>query len=160
MEKFSVHEVIELAIQTERVGYQFYTEMAEKFVDNKDLVPLFKTLAAKELLHEKAYTDLKNMIGETDAEIEGYEELSQYMRAIVESEFFLGQNKSLPSLNSIQSEKDAVACALGFEKETLLFFVGLRDVVKEKEIVDEIIAEEKRHIVWLDALIRKLRASK
>lgn len=156
MEKFSVHEVLELAIQTEKVGYQFYTEMAAKFADSEELVSLFKTLAAKELKHEKAYTGLKEMLGEADTEIEGYEELSHYMRAIVESEFFLGSNKALPSMDHIVTKKDAVDHALGFEKETLLFFVGVRDVVREKEIVDEIIAEERRHVLWLDTLSKKL----
>jgi rubrerythrin len=31
MEKFSVNEVIEQAVQTERLGYQFYSSMAKKF---------------------------------------------------------------------------------------------------------------------------------
>ncbi len=78
------------------------------------------------------------------------------MRAIVESEFFLGKNKSLPSMDHIITKKEAVNRALDFEKETLLFFVGVRDVVKEKEIVDEIIAEERRHVLWLDTLSKKL----
>ncbi len=156
MEKFSVHEALELAIQTEKVGYQFYTEMAARFSDSEELVSLFKTLAAKELKHEKAYTGLKDSLGEADSDLEGYEELSQYMRAIVESEFFLGKNKSLPSMDHIITKKEAVNRALGFEKETLLFFVGVRDVVKEKEIVDEIIAEERRHVLWLDTLGKKL----
>lgn len=156
MEKFSIHEVLELAIQTEKVGYQFYTEMAAKFSDSEELVSLFKTLAAKELKHEKAYMGLKDSLGEADSDLEGYEELSQYMRAIVESEFFLGKNKSLPSMDHIITKKEAVNRALGFEKETLLFFVGVRDVVKEKEIVDEIIAEERRHVLWLDTLSKKL----
>lgn len=158
MEKYSIHEVLELAIQTEKVGYQYYTEMAAKFSDSEDIVALFKTLADKELKHEQVYTGLKNLLaeGDTDADIEGYEELSHYMRAIVESEFFLGSNKSLPTMDHIVTKKDAVEHALGFEKETILFFVGVRDVVKGKEIVDEIIREERRHVLWLNMLSRKL----
>jgi len=148
--------VLEQAVQTERLGYQFYTVMAEKFNDNAELVSLFKTLAAKELKHEKAYAGLKELIGEADAEIEGYEDLAQYMRAIVESEFFLGNNKALPSMDHITTKKQAVMFALNFEKETLLYFIGVRDIVSEKEIVDEIIREEQRHVLWLDRLSRKL----
>ena len=40
---------------------------------------------------------------------------------------------------------------MGFEKETLLYFFELRSLVKEKEVVDEVINEEKSHIRWLDA---------
>ncbi|MGE5237427.1 MAG: ferritin family protein [Chloroflexota bacterium] len=149
MERFSIVEVIEQAIQTERLGYQFYTDMAEKFKEDRALGSLFTTLAEKEQRHEKAFRDLKEMVG--DSELEGWEEVSHYMRAIAESEFFLGKNKSLPSMEGIRSIADAVAFAIGFEKETLLYFLGVRDAVKEKDVVDEIVNEEKSHIRWLAA---------
>ena len=73
------------------------------------------------------------------------------MRAFVESEFFLGKGKALPSMDHLKTVQDVVTFALGFEKETLLYFCELRSVVKEKEVVDEVINEEKSHIRWLDA---------
>jgi hypothetical protein len=45
--------------------------------------------------------------------------------------------------------RDAVQFALGFEKETLLYFMELRYIVKEKQAIDEVISEEKSHIQWL-----------
>ena len=41
MEKYSISEVIEQAIQTERLGYQFYTAMAERVKDDSGLKKLF-----------------------------------------------------------------------------------------------------------------------
>ena len=148
MERFSIGEIIEQAVQTERLGYQFYTTMAEKFKkDSEDMNKLFTTLAEKELKHEKTFSDLRETIRDTESE--GWEEVSEYMRAIVESEFFLGKNKSLPSMENVKNIEEAVNFAINFEKETLLYFYGLKDAVKEKETVDEIINEEKSHIRWL-----------
>jgi len=148
MEKFSIREVVGQAVQTEKLGYQFYTTMAEKFrKENEDLHKLFTTLAKKELNHEKTFSELLGLLG--DNEPEGWEDISQYMRAVVESEFFLGKNKSLPSMENIKTANDAVDFAIGFEKETLLYFHGIKDAVKEKEIVEDIINEEKAHIKWL-----------
>lgn len=149
MEKFSVREALEQAVQTEKLGYQFYTSMSGRFEKDEGLVSLFSTLAEKELRHEKTYSELKDIVG--DSEPDGWEEISLYLRAIVESEFFLGKNKALPSMDGIKTVGDAVNYALGFEKETLLYFYGVKDAVKEKEIVDEIINEEKSHIMWLNA---------
>lgn len=149
MDKFSIVEVIEQAVQTEKLGYQFYTSMAEKFKKEDGLVKLFSDLAQKELRHEKTFSELKDIVG--DSEPEGWEEASQYMRAIVESEFFLGNNKALPSMENIRSVEDAVNFALGFEKETLLYFYEINRLVKEKEIVEEIINEERSHVRWLTA---------
>jgi rubrerythrin len=147
MEKFSVVEVIEQAVQTEKLGYEFYMLMQERFKDNEGLCALFFTLAQKELKHEKAFSGLKEIVG--DDEVDDWEQVAQYMKAIVESEFFLGKNKALPSMEHIDSVEDAVNYAINFEKETLLYFVGLRDAVRENEVVDEIINEEKSHIRWL-----------
>lgn len=149
MEKFSISEVIEQAVQTEKLGYQFYTTMKEKFKDDEGLGKLFGTLAQKELRHEAIFSELKNVVGEIEPE--GWEEVTHYMRAITESQFFLGKNKALPSMEGIKSIEDAVRFAIGFEKETLLYFHGVRDGVKEKDVVDEIINEEKSHIMWLAA---------
>ncbi|MGD0283690.1 MAG: ferritin family protein [Dissulfurispiraceae bacterium] len=149
MDKFTIREVLEQAVQTEKLGYQFYTAMAVRFKDNEKFVKLFGTLAEKELIHEKTYSDLRDMVG--DDEPEGWEEISHYLRAIVESEFFIGKNKSLPSMEHIKTMNDAVNYAFEFEKETLLYFYGVRDAVSEKEMVDEIINEEKSHIMWLNA---------
>jgi len=78
------------------------------------------------------------------------------MRAFVESEFFLGRGKALPAMDHIKTVDDAVKFAIGFEKETLLYFMELRAIVKEKEVVDEIINEERSHIMWLDSFRRGL----
>jgi rubrerythrin len=54
-------------------------------------------------------------------------------------------------MDHLKTVQDAVTFAMGFEKETLLYFFELRSVVKEKEVVDEVISEEKSHIRWLAA---------
>jgi rubrerythrin len=140
-----------MAVQTERLGFQFYTSMAEKFETDAGLVKLFTTLASKEKTHERTFTELKDMVAKSGPEAVEWGEVSNYMRAFVESEFFLGRGKALPSMDHIKSVKDAVNFAMGFEKETLLYFLGLRGVVKEKEVVDEVINEEKSHLMWLGA---------
>ncbi len=152
MERFSIREVVEQAVQTEKLGYEFYTSMAQRFEKDEGLKKLFTTLAEKEIRHEKTFTELLESIG--DEEPEGWDDITLYMRAVVESEFFLGKNKSLPSMENIKSIEDAVNFALGFEKETLLYFYGIKDAVKEKEVIDEIINEEKSHIRWLNSFKR------
>ncbi len=157
MARYSIDEVLEMAVQSERLGYRFYTKMADKFRKNAELAKLFATLASKEREHERTFSDLKDSAAKAGPEPVEWDEVSNYMRAFVESEFFLGKGKSLPSLTRIRSSKDAVHFAMGFEKETLLYFMELRALVEEKEVVDAVINEEKSHIVWLERF-RKGRA--
>ena len=121
--------------------------MAERFRADEGLNSLFTVLATKGQ-HEKRFSELLGIL--KDPEPAGWEEAEQYLRAIVESEFFLGKNKSLPSMEKVKTVEDAVSFAVGFEKDTLLYFYGMRDVVKEKEVIDEIINEERSHIRWLN----------
>jgi len=150
MNKYSIEEIMEMAIQTEKLGCQFYTGMADKFKKDAGLVKLFTTLASKEKVHERTFTNLKDAVAKNGTEPVMWEEVTNYMRAFVESEFFLGKGKSLPTMDHLRTVQDAVKFALGFEKETLLYFMELRSIVKEKSAVDEVINEEKSHIVWLD----------
>jgi len=147
---FSVKEVVEQAIQTERLGKEFYTKMADKFHDQSELKKLFAVLAAQETKHELSFSSLMN--GLTAEDSEGWDEVTQYLRAIVDSEFFLGKDKCLPSLEQVKKAADAIDFALCFERETLLYYYGLRETLKEKEIIEAIIKEEKSHIVWLNTL--------
>ncbi len=156
MERFSLREALEQAIQTEKMGYEFYRTIAEKFKNNSEMKNLCGTLAEKERMHEKKFSDLMGSV--TEAGEADWEEVSKYLRAIVESEFFLGREKSLPSLSHVKHVADAVRFALGFEKETLLYFYGIRDLIREKDVLSQIIEEEKSHIVWLGKL--RLTAAK
>jgi rubrerythrin len=148
MEKYSIREILEQAIQTEKLGSQLYTAIAKKFDKDDRLRTLFETLAAKEHEHEKTFTDLKEKV--SDNEVENWEEVSHFFRAIVESEFFLGKNKALPSLDHLKDVEAAVRYAISFEKETLLYYHSMTGLVKEKDILDKLINEEKSHIVWLN----------
>ncbi len=147
MERYSIREVLEQAIQTEKLGYELYLEMANRFEKDEKLKRLFETLAVKEQEHEKTFTDLKEKVN--DRRVEHWEEVSKYLKAIVESEFFLGNNKALPSIEHLENIEDAVRYAIGFEKETLLYYHSLRELIREKDILDKLINEEKSHIVWL-----------
>ncbi len=112
MNKYSINEIIEMAVRTEVLGNRFYTSMARKFKKNAELVKLFTTLAEKEKTHEKTFLELKDMVARSGPEPQDWDEVSNYLRAFVESEFFLGRGKSLPAMTRIRSVKNAVAFAL------------------------------------------------
>ncbi len=155
MERYSVREVVEQAVQTEKLGYEFYTEMAKRFREEEGIKKLFETLAVKEQGHERKFSGLRERV--KDEEPESWDEVSKYLRAIVESEFFLGKGKSLPSLDHVKKVNDAVRFAIGFEKETLLYFYAIKDALKDRALIEEIIDEEKSHIVWLNTFARDMR---
>ena len=99
MNPYSMREIVEQAVQTEKLGYEYYRTMSEKFTENDELVKLFNTLADHELQHEKRFAQLKETL--KDEQLDNWEEVSKYLNEIVESEYFLGSNKALKYMENI-----------------------------------------------------------
>ncbi len=154
---FSVPEVLEMAIQTEKLGAEFYSAMSVKFGDNEELKTLFELLAKKEIEHENVFTAIMEKMGTSYQMPDNWGEAAKYLRAIVESEFFLGDDKALPNFDRLETAESVVNYAITFEKVTLLYYLELKDVVDDQEAIDDIINEEKGHIVWLSDYRKKLK---
>ena len=157
MTVFSVQEVLEMAIQTEKLGAEFYTNMAEKFKENEEFNKLFILLAEKEKEHENVFHALMENMGSSYQMPDNWGEAAKYLRAIVESEYFLGDDKVLPNFSHLETAQDVINYAITFEKVTLLYYLELSDVVKDKEAIYDIINEEKGHIVWLSGYRKQLK---
>ena len=148
---FSGDEIVKFAVQTEETGYKFY-QLAQERATSQKLKDLFQYLAEAELRHKETYLGLKDAIDESPQGVPiDWNELGLYIKAMTDSSFFLGADKSINLAAKAADEKEAVEFAIKFEKDTLLFFYQILDIVKAKNrsIVENIIQEEKEHIKQL-----------
>lgn len=151
---FSGEEMIQMAVQTEETGYKFYIE-AEKKAKSEKLKELFNYLAKEEIKHKETYLKLKETIKEPAQGVPiDWDEIDSYIKAMTNSSFFLGGDKNINMASKADSDKAAIEYAIGFEKDTLLFFYQIKEIVKasEKLIIDKVIQEEKIHIKKLTAM--------
>jgi rubrerythrin len=151
---YSAPEVIEMAIKTEETGQIFYTNTAKK-TKSKPLAELFKFLAGEEEKHKKTFSGLYKTIKENPQTIPfNWEEVSQYLKAITDSKFFLGSNKAMASISKVKTPKTLLDFAIAFEKETMLFYIEIANFIKEKDkpLVNKIVVQEKEHIRKLSML--------
>ena len=145
---FSGEEIIRIAVKTEEAGYEFY-KMALQNASTDELKNLFDYLAKEELKHKETYEGLTDAIGETAQGVPvDWDELGLYIKAMTDSSFFLGGDKSINLAAKASDDKKAVDFAIQFEKDTLLFFHQLKEVVKpaNQPVIERIIQEEKEHI--------------
>lgn len=153
---YSPVEVIEMAIKTEESGQKFYANTAKK-TKSKQLSELFLFLAGEEEKHAKIFKNLYDTINESPQSLPyNFDEIQQYLKAIIDSIFFLsGSSSYVAKLKSSQALLDF---ALTFEKDTILFYLEISNFVKEKDkkLVDKIIACEKEHIRKLSAIKEKI----
>lgn len=151
---YSPIEVIEMAIGTEKTGQLFYKQAAKKTKSNL-LTQLFNYLADEENKHEHTYRKLYNIV-KADPRAMPYDldEMNLYLKAITDSKFFLGSKKALSFITKTKTPKTLLDYALQFEKETMLFYMEILNLVnkKHKSLVEKIIAQEKQHVRKLSAM--------
>ena len=150
---FSGHEIVDMAVITEERGYEFY-KTAEENASSEETKQLFAYLADEELNHKKIFSGLKDYIDDTPQGTPiDWEDVGKYIKAMVESSIFLG-NKNIDFAANSETDKKAVEFALGFERDTLLFFYELKDMIKSsgKDVISKIINEEKEHIKRLSEM--------
>jgi rubrerythrin len=145
---FEASDALELAMNIETNGEAFYRAVTQK-TQVAEVKELFEDLAEQEVKHYAVFQKLSQAFKDqaliSAAEWDQYQE---YLQATVQSALFEGPDRALAAAEEAKDETEAVRVAMGFEKETLLFFYNLRDLVPDRnqKTIDHIIDEEKSHL--------------
>ena len=148
MAVFTAGQALEMALEIEQNGEAYYSAVVEKTSD-PEVKSLFEDLAAQERVHYKVFQRmLGNVKPAPELPAEEYDQYDAYMRAALSNALFAGPDKALRLAEQAEDVEAALRGALGFEKDTLLFFYDLREMVsdKDREAVSRVIAEEKSHV--------------
>jgi rubrerythrin len=148
-------DAVEMAMGIETSGEAFYRAVAKK-AQTLEVRVLFEDLADQEVRHRAAFKRLSKELGDTLLmEQEEWEQYQEYLQTTVQSALFEGPERALAAAETVTDEKEALRMAMGFEKETILFFYNVRDVATggKQEIIDRIIAEEKSHVRRLAGML-------
>ena len=154
---FSAAEAFEIAMQIEKNGEVFYHAVAARMAD-PSVKKLFQELAAQEQRHYEVFQKMaETVVGAAsptapDAERDEYQ---VYLQATLDNALFAGSDKALALAEQARDRQAALRVAIGFEKDTLLFFYDLRDMTgpAEQKAVNGIIQEEKQHLRRLAKLL-------
>lgn len=148
----TVRKSLEFAVEAEKIGARFYERAAGKFSTDSEVVSLCRALAQEERLHQATF---ERLLKTAPADVRDHQfEKDDYLRAMVRSEFF-SRRGSFKDLDDVEGPADMLAMAVAFEKDTLLYYLGLREVLGT-DALDSVIAEEKKHIIRLTGLWEQL----
>jgi rubrerythrin len=144
-------EALKWALEIEKNGEAFYNAAAAKSVA-PEVKALFEELAAQERGHYRAFQKMLEGV-KPDPDLSGigyeYEEYQTYLQVALDRALFAGPDKGLTLAKQAQDRETALRAAMGFEKDTLLFFYDLREMMvseAERRAVSDIILEEKAHV--------------
>jgi rubrerythrin len=143
-------EIFDLAKAVEKGGQAYYQAIASS-TSSPELKELFDFLAAQEQVHYRTFEKLARDYPQLEVDEQEWEQTRAYIQATSDSRFFLGEDKALSLARTVKDPLKAVDIAIGFEKDTLLFFYELLAVTpaKGKEAARAIVEEEKRHVLTL-----------
>jgi rubrerythrin len=156
MAVFTAAEALNMALRIEQNGETFYQAAARRAQDAQ-VKGLLEELAVQERQHYRVFEKLSAHAGEPPSPAAPeWDQYDQYVQAALDNALFHGPDKALAAAEGLQDEREALRMALGFEKDTLLFFYDLRDLLTEgdRELVNRIIQEEKRHARRLASLLQ------
>ncbi len=158
-QQFSLSEAFRMAEDIEANGFDFYIQNAKASRD-KSVKALFTALAEKEKVHQAIFAGFrKEYCGEKDVHwVDPDDQAAAYIRTVADNHVF-NLNKDISSLvASVQTPESAIRMAIGFEKDTIVFFTAIRDAVRDenRDKVDLLIREEYEHIRILQEELDKL----
>ncbi|MDK1030860.1 MAG: ferritin family protein [Planctomycetia bacterium] len=159
---FNADEVFEMAEEIERNGAKFYRKVAGKAAEVRGRDLLLR-LAAMEDEHEKTFADMRVKLSkgeQTATTFDPDNEAAQYLHAMAGGYVFDTKAKPDELLTGEETMTDILQRAIGLEKDSIVFYLGIKDMVPEwlgKDKVDDIIREERGHIVILSDELKALR---
>ena len=154
---FNASEIYQFAIRIEENGEKFYRLMVEK-LDEPKVKELFASLADDEVVHEKTFKEMLSQI-ETYEPPESYPgEYFDYLRAYVDNVLFSINNFD-EDVDKINNSLDAIQFAIDKELDSVQYYQEMRNFVHipQKKLIDNIIEEERRHVVKLSEIKRTMK---
>lgn len=146
-------DLIDVAVKIEANGYEFYSKLSKKV--SGELANVFTNLAEQERDHIQTFRNLvekyKNLSpvelsSWADEEVKGY--LTSYAQVSI---FPKLQSNEVP-----ENVEDALKVAIEVEKESIIFYGEIEALVPDKNLINEVIKEERKHLADLSKLLSEL----
>ena len=146
---FHPGEIFAMAQEIERNGAHFYRKISEKTA-LKDMHDLLLELAAMEVEHEKTFASLqKELPVQEGREAPQDEEAALYLRTWADGHIFDPQADPSQQLTGKETREEILRMAIGLEKDSIAFYVGIKEAIPPgwgQDKIAAIIREEMGHI--------------
>ena len=157
---FNADEIFEIAEQIERNGAKFYRQAAGN-TDKEDMKKMLLEMAEMEDGHLLIFQNMRKNLTSQEKKGSTFDpdnEAVMYLQAMADARSYEGRITPTEELTGNESTKEIIEIALNSEKESVLFYSGLRSLASkgaEKDKVEVIINEELNHIT---SLLNKLKS--
>ena len=151
---FNASEIFEMAEEIERNGAKFYRQAAANSPD-KGTKQMLLNMAAMEDGHLKIFEEMRKQLSGQEKDWAIFDPDNQsvlYLQAMADAHGYEGKINPGKELTGNETTREIIEIALNSEKESVLFYFGLKDMVPVRagrDKVETIIKEELSHITTL-----------
>ena len=159
---FNAFEIFEMAEQIERNGVKFYRKAAEGISD-RDVRQMLLDFAEMEAEHEETFAGMRKQLSDRERELRVFDpenEVALYLQAMASGHVFDLKKDPGEQLTGTETVEDILKLAIDAEKDSIVFYLGLKDFVPVKagkDRVEAIIKEEMGHIAVLNRRLPALK---
>ncbi len=153
---FSADEILGIAEQIERNGARFYRKAAETISDSRAGKRLLG-LAEMEDAHERVFADMRADLSGKELEPtagDPWGDAALYLQGIADGNVFDVKQDLSEWLTGKQSKEDILKAAIGIEKDSIVFYTGIKEMVPQelgKDRIEAILKEEMGHLALLSS---------
>jgi rubrerythrin len=157
---FNASEVFDIGVQIEKNGKEFYLA-AEKRSNDPFLKTMFSQLAAWEGNHVELFEQLRASLpstAESQLEYDPDNMIHLYLKAVADNKLYINQDYAI---DSCKTSLDVLKKALDFEKESVVIYSSMKELVPQnmgKDEIDKLVIEELKHVGQITNQIKKLQA--
>jgi len=154
---FAGSEIVEIGVQIEVNGRDFYNTLVNKSKKN-EAKDIFRYLAGEEEKHIATFQKLLDSVNKYEPQEAYPQEYFTYMNTLASEHVFTQKDKGAEIAKKIKSDEEALDMGIVFEKDSIVFYGGMKKVVPEYDhnLLDGLIEEEKKHLRALNNLKKKL----
>lgn len=150
---FSGSEIVEIAIQIEKNGKDFYDMLADKAKKVK-AKEIFRYLSTEEEKHIAVFQGLLNGVQKYEPPESYPGEYFAYMSTLAGEYVFTRENMGAEIAKKTPTDKAAINLGIGFEKDSIIFYEGVKKIIPEYDLktIDALITQEQHHLQILSDL--------
>jgi len=154
---FAGSEAVEIGVQIEKNGRDFYNALAVRSKDKK-AGDIFRYLASEEEKHIAVFREILDSVEKYEPRGAFPEEYFAYMNALASEHVFTRKGAGEERAKSAKNDKEAVDMGIMAEQESIVFYEGMKEAVPEKDrkLINKLIREEQSHLVKLINLKKEL----
>jgi rubrerythrin len=155
--RFNADEIFTMAEQIERNGARFYRRAAENFPAVREQLIL---LAEMEDQHLATFEQMHTNYDERDIKENMFDPEGQaaaYLSAMADDHVVDVKKDPTEALRGKATLEEILQVAIGLEKDSIIFYVGMKDFVPAelgKDEVERIIREEMQHIALIKNVLK------